>query len=344
MTNSIKDKSQNDVVMKEFWRDNKHFADIVNAVVFDGEQVVIPDELQEVDTDVSGSIIVDEYKETLKRIRDVVKKYYYGVEFNIIGLEVQENVHLAMPLRTLVYDALGYLKEYNKISSVNEKHGYKCKERTEFLSRLKRTDKFHPIITIVFYYGEKCWDGPVNLKDMMVDMPGKIAEKFNDYRLNLIQIRDSYKYRFNNDDVRLLFDFVSDLYNKEFDKIFKEYKGRDVSIEFIEMIGRITGTKELVKLADNGRKDKVVNMEMCNAMKEFLEGGRREGQREGRIEGQREGRIEGQREGRIEGKDEARLDSIRTLMKKLDQTAEEDMDTLDIADEDKVRYRKMLGL
>ena len=227
-------------------------------------------------------------------------------------------------------------KESYSEEELNEKHGYKCKERTEFLSRLKRTDKFHPIITIVFYYGEKCWDGPVNLKDMMVDMPGKIAEKFNDYRLNLIQIRDSYKYRFYNDDVRLLFDFVSDLYNKEFDKIFKEYKGRDVSIEFIEMIGRITGTKELVKLADNGRKDKVVNMEMCNAMKEFLEGGRREGQREGRIEGQREGRIE--------GKDEARLDSIRTLMKKLDQTAEEAMDTLDIADEDKVRYRKMLGL
>lgn len=90
------------------------------------------------------------------------------------------------------------------------------------------------------------------------------------------------------------------------------------------------------KYAYHGRKDKVVNMEMCNTMKEFLEGGRREGQREGRIEGQREGRIE--------GKDEARLDSIRTLMKKLDQTAEEAMDTLDIADEDKVRYRKMLGL
>ena len=90
------------------------------------------------------------------------------------------------------------------------------------------------------------------------------------------------------------------------------------------------------KYAYHGRKDKVVNMEMCYAMKEFLEGGRREGQREGRIEGQREGRIE--------GKDEARLDSIRTLMKKLDQTAEEAMDTLDIADEDKVRYRKMLGL
>ena len=82
------------------------------------------------------------------------------------------------------------------------------------------------------------------------------------------------------------------------------------------------------KYAYHGRKDKVVNMEMCNAMKEFLEGGRREGQREGRVE----------------GKEEARLDSIRTLMKKLDQTAEEAMDTLDIADEDKVRYRKMLGL
>ena len=42
------------------------------------------------------------------------------------------------------------------------------------------------------------------------------------------------------------------------------------------------------KYAYHGRKDKVVNMEMCNAMKEFLEGGRREGQREGRIEGKDE--------------------------------------------------------
>lgn len=30
-----------------------------------------------------------------------------------------------------------------------------------------------------------------------------------------------------------------------------------------------------IRLADNGRKGKVVDMEMCNAMKEFLEGGRR---------------------------------------------------------------------
>ena len=97
MTNSIKDKSQNDVVMKEFWRDNKHFADIVNAVVFDGEQVVIPDELQEVDTDVSGSIIVDEYKETLKRIRSFIHHILFQQSFllpYILLLEILDKVLL----------------------------------------------------------------------------------------------------------------------------------------------------------------------------------------------------------------------------------------------------------
>ena len=36
-----------------------------------------------------------------------------GVEFNILGLEIQDKTHYAMPLRTMTYDALGYIKEYN---------------------------------------------------------------------------------------------------------------------------------------------------------------------------------------------------------------------------------------
>ena len=37
----------------------------------------------------------------------------------------------------------------------------------EFLSRMKRTDKFSPVITIVIYYGEEPWDGARSLHEML---------------------------------------------------------------------------------------------------------------------------------------------------------------------------------
>lgn len=40
-----------DTILKTFWRDNDHFADLFNAALFDGEQVLNPADLMEVDTD-----------------------------------------------------------------------------------------------------------------------------------------------------------------------------------------------------------------------------------------------------------------------------------------------------
>lgn len=312
-------RTYDDVIVKEFWRDNDRFADLFNAVLFKGKCVIKADELQEMDTDVSGTIKVKDYKETLKRARDVVKKYYNGIEFNILGLEMQEKVHLAMPLRTMVYDALGYIKEYNQIRQKNMESGYKGSDKEEFLSGLKYSDRFHPIITIVFYYGEKKWNVPTSLSDMMVDMQAEIKEMFNDYNINLIQAADQKTYNFNNDDVKALFDIIHSIYNKDFEYLAQKYANKSLPVDFIDMIGRITGTKNFIITSDDVRKGKVVKVEMWSAMKEFREGGR------------------------LEGKDQAMLENIKTLMRKLNQSEEEAMDTLDIGEEDRERYHKMLN-
>lgn len=39
-----------DTVLKSFWRDNAHFADLFNAAVFNGKQVLSPSNLIEMDT------------------------------------------------------------------------------------------------------------------------------------------------------------------------------------------------------------------------------------------------------------------------------------------------------
>lgn len=49
-------KVKPDTILKNFWRDNHHFADLFNAALFDGEQVLNPDDLSEADTDLSSII------------------------------------------------------------------------------------------------------------------------------------------------------------------------------------------------------------------------------------------------------------------------------------------------
>ena len=160
-----KESIKPDIVMKEFWRVNERFADLFNAVLFNGKNVIKSDMLKEMDTDISGTIKWKKGQSSLKRVRDIVKKEYDGVEFNILGIEIQDKIHYAMPLRTMIYDGLGYLKEYNELKSKNRYTSGMTSD--EFLSGMKKDDRLHPIITIVLYYSEMPWDGPVSIKDIL---------------------------------------------------------------------------------------------------------------------------------------------------------------------------------
>ena len=68
-----------------------------------------------------------------------------------------------------------------------------------------------------------------------------------------------------------MFDIMHSIYEKNFEYIAKNYADNYLSIDFIEMIGKMTGTKELIKIVNNER-----DVEMWSAMKEFLEGGKQE--------------------------------------------------------------------
>lgn len=87
-----------------------------NAVLFDGEQKLHPEDLREADVDLSSVLKFNGHIETIQRLRDVVKKTAYGMDFVIWGIENQQKIHYAMPLRHMIEDALSYLKEYNEIA------------------------------------------------------------------------------------------------------------------------------------------------------------------------------------------------------------------------------------
>ena len=71
-----RNKVKPDTILKTFWRDNDHFADLFNAALFDGEQVLNPADLMEVDTDVlyQWRELVPTYEERITRIDGIYLK------------------------------------------------------------------------------------------------------------------------------------------------------------------------------------------------------------------------------------------------------------------------------
>lgn len=243
-------------------------------MVFQGKEVLKPEALQEMDTDLSGIIRFKDYEESLVRTRDVVKKMAFGVEFAVLGIESQMKTHYAMPLRTLLYDGMGYLKEYQEIAHSRKTEGGMTEE--EFLSGMRKEDRLHPIISIVVYYSENVWDGPMCLKDMIVEMPEEIERIFSDYKMNLVQVRESEQYVFHNEDVKTVFEISREIFKGNFDKINTEYKDREIKSELVTVIGKITDSVELMR---QGNSKEVVSM--CTALEKLKEQGREEGRQEG---------------------------------------------------------------
>ena len=263
-----------DIILKNFWKNNERFADIFNAYLFQGEQIIKSEDLTEADTDISSLIKFNGHAETLGKVFDVVKKSANGVDYVILGLENQSKIHYAMPLRHMIGDAFSYLKEYKELEAKNKKYNnYKTKH--EFLSKFQKTDRLHPIVTIGIYYGEDEWDGPRSLIDML-DIPEEFESLISDYKFNLIELRKSELLKFQNEDVKTIFDISRFIYNREYDKINNIYKEKTISPELGMVIGLITETQKLIddslRLEQEG-----VEFNMCKALEELEERGRIEG-------------------------------------------------------------------
>ena len=137
---------------------------------------------------------------------------------------------------------------------------------------MRKEDRLHPVITLTLYYGEKQWDGPYCLKDMIVEMPEEIAAIFSDYKMNLLEVRDSAKYVFNNTDVQCVFEITREAFAGHFDRIREKYGEKELDSELLTVSGQMTGSKELVNM---GRNMEVNNM--CTALEKLKEDGKMEG-------------------------------------------------------------------
>ena len=238
-----------------------------------------PEDLKEADTDVSSVLKFNGHAETVQKVWDVIKKTAYGVDFVLWGLENQERIHYAMPLRHMVGDCFSYLKEYHEIAAKNRKEK-DFVSSDEFLSNFKKTDRLHPVISLCVYYGEEKWDGPGCLKDML-KIPEKLQPLVSDYSMNLLQVRTSKPMQFCNPDVNTVFEASRLIYEKDYENLNAIYENKEISSELGLVIGTITNSQSLIDRALEAEEKEGGQMIMCKALEEL----RMEGVLQGRTEG-----------------------------------------------------------
>ena len=284
-----KQKLKPDIVVKNYWRNNEQFADFFNAVLFDGKEIIKADELEDIDTEESSILEHKDYAESIGAARDNVKirkkSTIYNVELVILGMEGQERIHYAMPMRVMGYDYGTYKKQYD--DNAKKYKNANGMSRDEYMSKMKKMDKFIPVITIVVYYGENPWDGALSLHEML-NIPKEVEPFVNDYKMHLIEARKNNLklHNINNID---LFNLLEILLNK--DEKLKETKEKaiqyasehDVDKSVIMTVAGAANCKmDYDMIAGKGSVD------MCTVFEET----RFEGRLEGRLEGQLEGRAE----------------------------------------------------
>ena len=289
-----------DIILKNYWSDKEQFADLFNAVLFQGRQLIKADELEDVDTEESTVLEHKEYAESIKASRDVIKiqkkSSVFGVQFVLLGLENQEHIHYAMPMRVMGYDYGTYKKQYD--SNAKKYKTADGMDEDEFLSRMKKTDKFFPVITIVVYYGEKPWDGAKTLHEML-NIPDEIKPYVNDYKMLLVEARENnlQLHNINNKDLFYLLKIILDKNiskSEAKDKVIEYSRQNKTDRTVVMTVAGATNTK--IDYNALGKGDEA----MCTLFEEIAKESRAEGEAKGKAEGRVEGKLEGEAKGIVE--------------------------------------------
>ncbi|MBQ4514214.1 MAG: hypothetical protein II969_14560 [Anaerolineaceae bacterium] len=157
-----------DDITKEYVRRNYIFADLFNFFLYNGEEVIKPEHLREMDITEIALPFGNGKDLSVQKLRDVLKILQVMKDdeaiFVLLGTELQTDIHYAMPPKNMLYDAIKYVEQVSTIARVHKEK--RDLSGDAFLSGFEKTDKLIPIITLVVYFGSRKWDGPLSLHEM----------------------------------------------------------------------------------------------------------------------------------------------------------------------------------
>ena len=272
-----------DQEINAFFKDAYHFASLINTCLYQGQEIVKPENLMLVDPKIQAYT-----RDVLMLWNGRYGSYYLGIENQLI-----ENY--PMPYRILQYDCLVY-KDQMDILEKEHRKKKDLRSSEEFLSGIKASDRLIPCITIVIYYGTRPWQTNFSMKDMF-DV--KDVEHLNEYKMNLLEVH-SDTHRYKDKELDLVFSMTREILNGNFVIIKEKYK-QSIPKQVALVIASMAKDEELYQQIKEEEKEVIVMCESLDRMRE---------------EARAEGMILGRRDGLIQGEEKAELRILTNLLKK----------------------------
>ncbi len=256
-----------DAYQSDYLDDNFRFADQINGALFQGRQVVKPEELEPVETQMFYLGKESAARREVQAVADKARMWK-GRLFHILAVENQTYVDYRMVLRNMLTESLSYYKQWKQKKRMHEREGDLGSNQDAFLSGIGRDERFIPVITLVVYCGtEHPWDGARCLHDLL-DIDDETKEYVTNYKINLYDCHEHDTFDEYHTGLRQLFEMVRYAKDKE-------------------QLGRVIEEKGAGAM-ENGVK----RYNVCKAWEDQrldgIEEGRKEGRKEGREEGMRQ--------------------------------------------------------
>lgn len=254
-----------DAVTKQYMKENTVFADAFNFLLYNGENVILPQTLRELDTaEVVIPFTVDDkgkkQAQAVQKYRDILKMTTVMTDdkaaYVLFGVEAQTDIHYAMPVRNVIYDALQYGRQVTEISKRNRKNSGQTMAVTD--------------------------------KGLLQHIP--------DYRIKLIDPAgiDSDEMDKFHTSLREVLSYIK--YSKDADKL-AEYMNHNQRMEHLEV-----GAAQVIKEVTNTKFQIPKGMEevnICEAIEVLMNRRENEGIRQGLEQGISQGMAQGITQGKL---------------------------------------------
>ena len=299
--------SLQDTVTKQYVSDPKVFADAFNYLIYSGRQVIRPEQLTDLDATQFAIPYREEEEgkpEATQKYRDVLKTLAVKTDehctYLVLGIENQSNVHYAMPVRNMLYDAMQYEKQVRQLAAAHRKK-HDAATSDEYLSGMSREDKITPVITLVINFGSKRWDGPLSLYEMMPEQPAKVKAFVQDYKVFLIDpmaMTDADLEHLNSS-LREVLSYIKYQHDQEQMQRLLQEDHRFSELERNAALVIQATTKTELNIKPNAEV-----VDMCEAIRQMMESSKQQGVLQGMQQGIQQGMQQGMQQGRLQGRQE----------------------------------------
>ena len=217
--------------------------------------------------------------------RDIVKNCvcatHENVDYMVLAIENQAYVDHFMPARVMIYDAMTLHTQIKCLKALNSS----TLTADTFLTGVSKGTKLKPVLTVVCYFGEKPWDGPRSLHEILEINDPKLKALIPDYPIIIIDPHALTEAQLGllDTSLREVFTCIKDSHHR---KSLKEIVNSNPRFQHMDP-DAVNLIKAVLNI-DIQTDAKQGEINMCQAVEdwkqELLDEGRTEGKAEGKAE------------------------------------------------------------